>query len=258
MSDRLVTVENASFGYGRKVVLDGVNLQLCRGEFWGFVGPNGSGKTTLLLALLGLLAPKAGQLVWHHPARIGYVPQREALDALLPLTALDIVLMGQLRRGGFFHRFTSEDKDKAISVMELIGIANLALRPYRELSGGQKQRVLIARALAAEPEMLLLDEPTNGLDLPTEYAIMQLLQQIHEEKGVTIVFVTHLLNLVANTVTHLALFYEGRVVAGSVEEMLSQQQLSATYQIPILVRELNGYRLVMVQEPTKASTEPTR
>ncbi len=248
----LVTVEDATFGYGRKTVLERVHLHLCCGNFWGFVGPNGSGKTTLVRALLGLLKPQAGSVVWHRKARIGYVPQREALDDLLPLTALDIVLLGRLRRGGFCYRFTEEDRRKALEVMELMGIADLAALPYRALSGGQKQRVLIARALAAEPELLLLDEPTNGLDLPTEHAIMKLLKQIHEEQGVTIVFVTHLLNLAANAVTHLALFWDGRVIAGSVDELLSEQQLSAVYQIPVSVREMDGYRFVMVQETVRA------
>ncbi|MFA0742877.1 MAG: hypothetical protein DFNUSKGM_003010 [Candidatus Fervidibacter sacchari] len=93
-----------------------------------------------------------------------------------------------------------------------------------------------------------MDEPTNGLDLPTEHAIMELLRKIHAEQGVTIVFVTHLLSLAANSATHLALFHEGRVTAGEINELLTDQQLSATYQTPITVHELNGYKVVMVQD----------
>jgi ABC-type Mn2+/Zn2+ transport system ATPase subunit len=247
MNEFLVSVESVMLGYGRKIVLSDVTVQVGAGEFWGFVGPNGSGKTTLIRALLGLLKPKQGKIVWHRKVRIGYVPQREALDDLLPMTALDIVLMGRVRRGGFLHRFSPADFEAALQVMEQIGIADLASLPFRELSGGQKQRVLIARALATEPDLLLLDEPTNGLDLPTEHAIMELLRKIHAEQGVTIVFVTHLLSLAANSATHLALFHDGRVTAGEINKLLTDQQLSATYQTPITVHELNGYKVVMVQ-----------
>jgi ABC-type Mn2+/Zn2+ transport system ATPase subunit len=247
MSEILVSVENVTLGYGRKTVLRNVTMQIGAGEFWGFVGPNGSGKTTLIRALLGLLNPKQGKIVWHKKVRIGYVPQREALDELLPMTALDIVLMGRIRKGGFLHRFSTDDFEAANQVMEQVGIADLVSLPFRELSGGQKQRVLIARALATEPDLLLLDEPTNGLDLPTEHAIMELLRKIHAEQGVTIVFVTHLLSLAANSATHLALFHDGRVTAGEISELLTDQQLSATYQTPITVHELNGYKVVMVQ-----------
>ncbi len=248
MNEPLVTVAQATLGYGRSVVLREVNLCLSVGEFWGFVGPNGSGKTTLVRALMGLLKPKKGQILWHRQARIGYVPQREALDNLLPLTVMDIVLMGRIRRSGFLHRFSAEDREKALEALEMVGIADFAHRAYRDLSGGQKQRVLLARALAIEPEVLLLDEPTNGLDLPTEHAIMELLRRIHGERRVTIVFVTHLLSLAANAVTHLALFHDGRVIVGRIDELLTEQRLSATYQTPISVSELNGYRIVMVQE----------
>ena len=247
MGETLVSLREVTLGYGRKVVLRDVTMEIGAGEFWGFVGPNGSGKTTLVRALLGLVKPKRGQILWGKQVRVGYVPQREALDDLLPLTALDIVLLGRIRKGGFMHRFSREDLDKAVETMEQVGIADLASLPFRELSGGQKQRVLIARALVTEPELLLLDEPTNGLDLPTEHAIMELLRRIHGERNVTIVFVTHLLSLAANAATHLALFHDGRVIAGEIDELLSEQKLSATYQTPIAVQELNGYKVVMVR-----------
>lgn len=247
MGETLVSLREVTLGYGRKVVLRDVTMEIGAGEFWGFVGPNGSGKTTLVRALLGLVKPKRGQILWGKQVRVGYVPQREALDDLLPLTALDIVLLGRIRKGGFLHRFSRADLDKAVETMEQVGIADLASLPFRELSGGQKQRVLIARALVTEPELLLLDEPTNGLDLPTEHAIMELLRRIHGERNVTIVFVTHLLSLAANAATHLALFHDGQVIAGEIDELLSEQKLSATYQTPIAVQELNGYKVVMVR-----------
>lgn len=247
MGELLVSINSAILGYGQKTVLKNVTMQLSEGEFWGFVGPNGSGKTTLVRALLGLIKPRHGQIVWHRQVRIGYVPQREALDDLLPLTSLEIVLLGRIRKGGFLHRFSAEDFDRAFRAMEQVGIADLAHLPFRELSGGQKQRVLLARALVTEPNLLLLDEPTNGLDLPTEHAIMEFLKRIHTEGNVTIVFVTHLLSLAANSATHLALFQDGLVIAGEISELLNEQRLSATYQKPIAVYELNGYKVVMVQ-----------
>lgn len=243
----LVTVEGVTLSYGRKVILRGVSLTLRQGEFWGFVGPNGSGKTTLIKGLLGLLRPQKGQIRWHRPVRVGYVPQRESLDDLFPLTVLDLVLMARLRRSGFFFRPRRDDLDKAFWALERVGIAELASRPFRDLSGGQKQRVLLARALAVDPEILLLDEPTNGLDLPTEQAIVELLKGLHRERNITIVFVTHLLSLAANIVTHLALFHEKAVAVGTTEELLTEQRLSMTYQAPVTVEDLKGYRIVRVQ-----------
>jgi len=185
----LVQFHDVQLGYGQQVVLENVRLDIYRGDFFGLVGPNGSGKTTLLRCLLGILKPLRGQVTRAEGVRIGYVPQREMLDPLFPLTALDIVLMGRYPHVGIFRSPRRADRELAIHCLEQVGLADFAQKLYRELSGGQRQRVLIARALAVQPNLLVLDEPTNGLDLPTEAAILGFIERLHQHDGLTIVLV---------------------------------------------------------------------
>jgi len=126
-----------------------------------------------------------------------------------------------------------------------VGIADLALRPYRELSGGQKQRTLIARALASEPQVLILDEPTNDMDIGSEYTIMQLLAKLNDSSGITVVMVSHLLNVVANYVKTLALIDGGVQIVGRAEDVLSSERLTSIYGVPVEVDYCNGHRVVL-------------
>src|SRR5437870_12918214 len=145
--EKLIVFENADLGYGRQRVLQGVNFDVIPGDFLGIVGPNGAGKTTMLKAILGLLKPISGRVtVTSEGLRIGYVPQRESVDTLFPLTVMDIVLMGRYTRLGPFGRPGTADKEFAMRALDHVGITKLAGRPYPNLSGGQKQRALIARA----------------------------------------------------------------------------------------------------------------
>lgn len=249
--EKLVTAQNLWLGYGKQVVLRDVEACIYRGEFVGLVGPNGSGKTTFLKALLGILKPIRGSIIWHVPkenTRIGYVPQRELLDELYPLSAIDIVLMSRLQKKQFMKRLTKEDVDIAMWALEQVGIADIANQPYRLLSGGQRQKVLIARALAVEPNILMLDEPTNGLDLPTEHSIMELIARLHSELSITVIFVTHLLNLVINFASKLCIFHDGHVYVGETSEMLSSERLKEAYGVETIVATVNGRKLIFVRQ----------
>jgi ABC-type cobalamin/Fe3+-siderophores transport system ATPase subunit len=126
-----------------------------------------------------------------------------------------------------------------------VGIAPLLERRYRTLSGGQKQRTLIARALAAEPTVLVLDEPTNGMDLPAEKAIMDLVRHLHVHDNLTVIMVSHLLNVVASYVQRLAIVGEGRLEVGPIEVMLTPEKLSALYRTPVLVDRVDGRAVVL-------------
>ncbi|MCS7224504.1 MAG: metal ABC transporter ATP-binding protein [Armatimonadetes bacterium] len=248
----IIQLSNVSLGYGSHVVLNGINLVIYRGDFLGIVGPNGSGKTTLLKALLGLLRPLSGSIVMTAPLRFGYVPQRGTLDELYPLTVLDIVVMSRIRSRGPARRLTADDKKKALWALDQLGIGDLSDQPYRLLSGGQKQRVLVARALAAEPDVLVLDEPTNGLDLASETEIMSRLQDLHRTQGTTIIFVTHLINLVVNAANQLALLHDGKMTVGPVDQVASPSSLKQAYGLETQLTELNGYKLVLAKgEPSR-------
>ncbi|MER3473742.1 MAG: metal ABC transporter ATP-binding protein [Armatimonadota bacterium] len=248
MSQPLVQFREVRLGYGRQVVLDNVNMGILRGDFFGLVGPNGSGKTTLLRCLLGILKPLSGQVTRAVGLRIGYVPQREMLDPLFPLTALDIVLMGRYPRVGVFRSPSKGDREFAMLCLQQVGLADSAHKLYRELSGGQRQRVLIARALAVEPNLLVLDEPTNGLDLPTEASILGLIEQFHAQSGLTIVLVSHVLNVVARYATRMGVLLDGRLLVGEAEQLMQERVLEEVYGVPVCVQRLEHHYLVAVRE----------
>lgn len=246
---KLIAFQKVDLGYGRRIVLKGIDFDVQRGDFLGIVGPNGSGKTTLLKAILGLLKPLAGSIaVTSEGLRIGYVPQRETVDTLFPLTVMDIVLMGRYARLGPTSRPGKSDKSTALDAMEHVGITDLANRAYPNLSGGQKQRALIARALVGDPNLLILDEPTNGMDLVSETAIMELVRRLHVEDRITVLMVSHLLNTVASYARRIAIVGEGALREGTVEEMVTTEALSGLYGMPVQVLNLDGRRVILAPE----------
>jgi ABC-type Mn2+/Zn2+ transport system ATPase subunit len=243
----LVSFRDATLGYGHHAVLRGINLDILENDFLGIVGPNGSGKTTILRTFLGSLKPLAGSVTIAPGLRFGYVPQRDVVDTLFPLQVLDVVMMGRYDRIGLGRRPSASDRELARSALDRVGIAHLADRPLTSLSGGQRQRTLIARALVGEPNVLVLDEPTNGMDLVATTQILGLVRDLHERTGITVVMVSHALNEVANYVERIALVHEGGYVVGAVEDVMTQQSLSAMYGIPVEVSSFDGHRIVLAK-----------
>jgi ABC-type Mn2+/Zn2+ transport system ATPase subunit len=244
--EKLIEFENVELGYGRRRILTGIDFDVSRGDFLGIVGPNGAGKTTLLKAILGLLKPLSGRVtVAAGGLRIGYVPQRDSVDTLFPLTVLDIVLMGRYSRLGPVSRPGALDRAAAERAMAHVGITDLAGRPYRNLSGGQKQRALIARALVGEPNLLILDEPTNGMDLASERAIMDLVRHLHDVDRMTVLMVSHLLNTVVNYAQRIAIVGDGSLREGSIAEMVNSRSLSELYQMEVQVVDFEGRTVIL-------------
>jgi ABC-type Mn2+/Zn2+ transport system ATPase subunit len=204
-SGALIELCGVELGYGSRAVVRGVDLAVHSGTLLGLVGPNGAGKTTILRALLGLLRPRSGTVRRASGLRLGYVPQRQVIDPIFPLTVRDIVTMGRYREVGALRRLRPEDHEAVDRAIRQVGVTRLAERAYRELSGGQKQRVVLARALAAEPDVLVLDEPTNDMDVRGESEVMALLHRLRRERGTAVLMVSHLLNVVANHVDELAI-----------------------------------------------------
>jgi ABC-type Mn2+/Zn2+ transport system ATPase subunit len=247
--EKLIAFKDVDLGYGRRKVLSGIDFDIERGDFLGIVGPNGSGKTTLLKAILGLLKPMSGRIaLTAEGLRIGYVPQRETVDTLFPLTVMDIVLMGRYARLGAISRPGKADRIAAESAMEHVGITDLANRSYPNLSGGQKQRALIARALVGDPNLLILDEPTNGMDLVSETAIMELVRRLHDEDRITVLMVSHLLNTVASYARRIAIVGDGSLREGTVDEMVSTEALSALYRMQVRVFDVDGRKVILPPE----------
>ena len=243
----LVRFNNATLGYGRRVVLSGLTFEIPEGDFLGLVGPNGAGKTTILRAILGTLEPMSGTVTLKPGLRFGYVPQRDSVDYGFPLRVLDVVLMGRYDRIGLGRRPTAADRDRATQALAHVGIANLAEQQLSALSGGQKQRTLIARALVGEPNILVLDEPTNGMDLVSTTQILSLVRDLHERDRITVLMVSHALNEVANYVDRIALTMQGAFRIGAVDEIVDESTLTSMYGIPVEVDEVHGHRIVVAR-----------
>ena len=242
----VVLFEGVSLGYSRAPVLSDLTFSLAAGDFVGIIGPNGSGKTTVLRAILRVIKPVRGSIRIREGLKFGYVMQRQSLDDIFPLSVLDIVSMGRLGRIGPLSRFDKGDFDKIDEALSITGIQDLRRERYRDLSGGQKQRVLVARALAFDPNVLLLDEPTNDLDIQGEEQIMNLIQEIHR-RGITIVLVSHLLNVVFSYVHRVMFLKEKRMRIYDRKEALCSRLLSEIYQIQVKVEEVDG-RVVIVPQ----------
>jgi ABC-type Mn2+/Zn2+ transport system ATPase subunit len=185
------------------------------GEFVALIGSNGSGKTTLLRGLLGFLPPLAGRVERRPDLRIGYVPQRETLDPLYPLSAWQVAQTGSWRDLPFWRFSGASERSRTRAALEACQAAGFASRRYAELSGGQRQRVLLARALATEPELLLLDEPTAGIDPEAERGILDLLRGLRDTRDVSIWMVSHHVAALAERADRTAVLSEGRLDAAA-------------------------------------------
>jgi ABC-type Mn2+/Zn2+ transport system ATPase subunit len=238
--------ENLTIGFGRHALFRSLSLEVGRGEIHGIVGPNGSGKTILVRTLLGLAAPLDGRALRAPRLRFSYAPQREHLNTIAPLTALDVVLMERSAREGPLHRVRAADRDAALHVLTLLGVQALAGRLFRSLSGGEQQRVRLARALTADPDVLVLDEPTAGMDIEGEVTTIEFLRELNRERGVTILIVTHALQIVLNLATSIVLVGARGILHGSAGDVLHDGRLSELYGVPVHIGRLAGQRTLVV------------
>jgi zinc transport system ATP-binding protein len=221
-------LEGISFGYvpGQPVLTD-VDLAVREGEFVAIAGPNGGGKTTLLRLILGIERPTAGQaLLFGEPAHrfsrretIGYLAQRAQLGVSAPATVHEVVAAGRLPRVGLLGRAGPDDRRLIGEAIARVGLTDVANRPLARLSGGQQQRAFIAKALATEPELLVLDEPTTGVDAEAQEAFAALLDRLHRELGVTILYVSHEFGAVERFVERVILVRGGIVFDGPPAEL---------------------------------------
>jgi zinc transport system ATP-binding protein len=200
----VISAHQLAFGYQDSLVLEDVNFSVKKGEFLGIFGPNGGGKTTLLKLIMGFLESTSGRievfgkLPRSSQQKISYVPQSLHFDRKFPISVLELILSGRLAHLPWYGRYHKEDRQKALEVLEKVGLVDMKERAFGTLSGGQAQRALIARALVSEPELLLLDEPTASVDTHAETEIYTLLEGL---KGkMTILMVTHHLRTAINQV----------------------------------------------------------
>jgi iron complex transport system ATP-binding protein len=234
-------IRGARVRYGRRTVLDDLDLTVGEGQLVGLLGPNGSGKSTLLRAVCRILKP-AGGTYWLDGRDLHAMPVRERakLVAYVPqsspppfsLTVADAVMLGRTPHIGL--RPTRADWDRVDEALDQLTLTDLADRPLDELSGGQAQRVLLARALAQQPAVLLLDEPTSALDLRHQVETLTLVRNLAEHRHLHALMAIHDLNLAARYCHEVALLHDGRVLTQGVPRAVYQADLiEQVYGLPV-------------------------
>jgi zinc transport system ATP-binding protein len=223
-----VSLRDVSFGYpGGPPVLRDVNLEIESGEFVTIAGPNGGGKTTLLRIILGLERPTTGHaLLFGEPAgefrsrfRIAYLAQRTQLGIDAPAAVREVVAAGRVPRRGLLRPLGGHDREVIAGAIARVGLSELAGTPIQRLSGGQQQRAYIAKALAGEPDLLVLDEPTAGVDVDAQETFAAFLGELHQELGVTILYVSHEFGAIERFVERVILIRGGIVFDGTPTEL---------------------------------------
>ena len=190
----IVSLKNVTVKYGSYTAIESANLEIFEGDFIGIIGPNGGGKTTLIKTILGSV-PYSGEItlsptLFDNGRRlIGYLPQQTTFDRQFPISVIEVVLSGLQSQKGFSRRYKTAERNKALQLLDNMGISSIADRQIGEISGGQMQRVLLCRAIIAEPKLLILDEPTNFVDKRFESELYDILRELN--KQMTIVMVSH-------------------------------------------------------------------
>jgi zinc transport system ATP-binding protein len=227
----VLSLRSAAFGYDERPAVSDVTLDVLPGEVVALLGPNGSGKSTLVRGLLGLNHHLAGQVsMFGTPiadfadhARLGYVPQRHTLSASVRATVQEVVAIGRLPHQGWLGRQNSHDRAVVAQALELVGLEDQACADVSTLSGGQQRRVLIARALAAEPDVLIMDEPTAGVDAASQQVLARVLARL-ADRGTTMVIVTHELAALEDIVTRILLVSGGSLTFDGTPADFAREQ----------------------------------
>ncbi|PKN39312.1 MAG: heme ABC transporter ATP-binding protein [Deltaproteobacteria bacterium HGW-Deltaproteobacteria-10] len=241
----VIDARNISFSYATKPVMGDVSFTIDEAQIVAVIGPNGSGKTTLLKIINGTLFPDAGQMLidgketgrWQRKEiaqKVAIVPQETAM--IFPFYAEEIVLMGRFPHLGRYGFEDKKDYKIVHEAMEKTDTLAFAERRFSELSAGERQRVLIARALAQEPKVLLLDESTVFLDLKHQVQFLALLRQLNTMQKLTVIFVTHDINLAAQNSDRIILLYSGKIYAiGKPAEVITAANIKEVYDVDVLV-----------------------
>jgi len=245
-----IRVKDLYFRYNGSEIIRGLNLAVEAGGFHGILGPNGSGKTTLVKLLSGVLRPASGSIeIFGEPIE-SYKPRKlaravavvpQGAQVSFPFSALEVVLMGRYPHLSGLSLEGRGDMELAREAMEMTGTWGLRHRAMNQLSGGEAQRVIVARALAQQPRILMLDEPTVFLDIKYQIGLMELLDKLHREKGLTILAVTHDLSLAARYVRGVTLMRDGLTLAeGPPEEVLTSQNIHDAFNAWVEVFKVGG------------------
>ncbi|WP_313891853.1 ABC transporter ATP-binding protein [Psychrobacillus sp.] len=240
MPKKLIHLNKVSYQYEQTEALKDINVSIEEGDFLAIIGPNGSGKSTLLKIILGLLKPTEGEVfLFGEPANlfkerewIGYVSQKSnSFNTGFPATVEEVVRSGFAKKTGLFHRYPKSIQAKVKYALKSVGMDMHAKKNIGDLSGGQQQRVFIARALISDPKVLILDEPTVGIDSENVRTFYHMLGHLNREHKITIVLVTHDVDAVSKSISHVACLNRTIHFHGFKNDMdsMSDEQLEAWY-----------------------------
>jgi len=241
----VIETEHVKFNYGDAWVLNDISFTTCEGEFLGIIGPNGSGKTTLLKIIDGLLMPQQGSVLIDGrnirtirrddiAKQIAVVPQDSPI--IFSFTVQEVVMMGRAPHLGRLRFEGKTDFEIVRKAMETTDILSFASRSINELSGGERQRVLIARALAQQPQIILLDESTAFLDIKHQVDFFDLIKALNKEEGLTVITVTHDINLASLFCDRVLLLRDGIIHGiGTPEEVITGSNIKEVYEANVMV-----------------------
>ncbi|MBN2807297.1 MAG: ABC transporter ATP-binding protein [Prolixibacteraceae bacterium] len=265
-----LNIQQLVCGYNLGFQLKGIDLKIEKGAFAGIIGPNGSGKSTLFKAISGDLNIQSGLIEMNNKKLSSFSLREKALkmavvsqfNEVLDVTVEDYVLMGRMPYRRNFQFFeTKEDLIIARKYMRLTNVYQYKDHLMTELSGGEQQLAAIARALTQEPELLLLDEPTAHLDISHQVQILNLIQHLNEEMGLTVLIIIHDLNMAGEYCNHLVMMNDGNIHQhGNPHEVLTYQNIETVYNTVVIVREnpVSGKPVVFpVSEKTFKKTTNT-
>lgn len=228
MTETLIRVNEMTFGYGQSSILEDINFSIQRGEITVIIGPNGSGKSTLMKLIMGQYRPQRGSIQFADSLtidQIGYVSQAAShqVQKGFPATVKEVVASGIIGKLGLFRRIKKEDWLQVEQALEQVDLLALKDRNIERLSGGQRQRVFIARALVSKPQLLLLDEPTVGVDVEAKKKFYQLLTRLNQQEGITILLVTHDLEMLPMVAQQIICLKKRVLFKGPMERFLKNE-----------------------------------
>lgn len=246
----VIELEGVSVAYRGRPALEDIHLDIHCGERVAVIGPNGAGKTTLFKAILGLVPLSSGRIrlfggeVKRGCMRVGYVPQREAVNWDFPITVAEVVMMGRYGRLGWLRQPTAADWAAVHEALAQVEMEAFAGRQIGQLSAGQQQRVFIARALAQEAEVLLLDEPFTGVDVTAQGTLFELIARFRR-RNCAVLVATHDLNTVTGNFDRVLCLNRRAIAYGPPQEVFNTGVLSETYGSQLVVLPAELTRLVV-------------
>ena len=267
--DTPVSVSNLKYTYGKYEVLDGVSLDIRKGEVLGVLGPNGCGKTTFLRNLNRNLIPHGGCILLDGKKleeitkkdiakKMAVVPQTNEIN--FSFTVREIVSMGRMPFQPMFGGETNEDTEIIDDAIRRTGLVRFAERHINTMSGGERQRVIIARAIAQTPTILLMDEPTLHLDISMQFDALNLVHNLSREKGMTVVIVSHDLGMVARYCDRIVMIHKHKIFAdGTPEEVLTPENMRTVFNVDAELSTDNktGRRTVLIHDSCTYSLDGT-